>query len=78
MAPTINTTKLVATAIATLVSTDKFITLPSFMAAISMAALLKFPFCHRFEIRRADGCQDRKLEGRTNNDEIRHKKKNQQ
>jgi hypothetical protein len=33
IAPTINTTKLVATAIATFVSTDKFITLPSIVAA---------------------------------------------
>ena len=32
MAPTINTTKLVATAIATFVSTDKFIIFPSIMA----------------------------------------------
>ena len=31
MAPTINTTKLVATAIATFDSTDKFIILPSIM-----------------------------------------------
>jgi len=34
MAPTINKTKLVATAIATFVSTDKFIIFPSIMAAI--------------------------------------------
>ena len=33
IAPTINTTKLVATAIATFVSTDKFIILPSIIAA---------------------------------------------
>ena len=36
MAPTINTTKLVATAIATFVSTDKFIILPSIMRPPSM------------------------------------------
>ena len=36
MAPTINTTKLVATAIATFVSTDKFIIFPSMMAATPM------------------------------------------
>jgi hypothetical protein len=36
MAPTINTTKLVATAIATFASTDKFIIFPSIMAAIPM------------------------------------------
>ena len=33
IAPTINTTKLVATAIATFASTDKFIIFPSIMAA---------------------------------------------
>jgi hypothetical protein len=33
MAPTINTTKLVATAIATFASTDKFIIFPSIMEA---------------------------------------------
>jgi hypothetical protein len=33
MAPTINTTKLVATAIATFASTDKFIIFPLIMAA---------------------------------------------
>jgi hypothetical protein len=41
MAPTINTTKLVATAIATFVSTDKFITLPSIMTATSVTAVLE-------------------------------------
>ena len=44
MAPTINTTKLVATAIATFVSTDKFIISPSIMAATLMTALLKIFF----------------------------------
>ena len=45
MAPTINTTKLVATAIATFVSTDKFITLPSIMEATSVTAVFDiFPF----------------------------------
>jgi hypothetical protein len=34
MAPTINTTKLVATAIATFASTDKLIIFPAIMAAI--------------------------------------------
>ena len=34
MAPTINTTKLVATAIATFASTDKFIIFPSIMAVL--------------------------------------------
>ena len=43
MAPTINTTKLVATAIATFVSTDKFIIFPSIMAATSMT-VFEFPF----------------------------------
>ena len=36
MAPTINTTKPVATAIATFASTDKFIIFPSIMAATPM------------------------------------------
>ena len=45
MAPTINTTKLVATAIATFVSTDKFIILPSIMAATSVTTVFEFfPF----------------------------------
>jgi hypothetical protein len=44
MAPTIKTTKLVATAIATFVSTDKFIILPSIMAATSIAPVFDFPF----------------------------------
>lgn len=45
MAPTINTTKLVATAIATFVSTDKFITLPSIMTATSVTDVFEiFPF----------------------------------
>jgi hypothetical protein len=44
MAPTINTTKPVATAIATFVSTDKFIIFPSIMAATPMAPGFEFPF----------------------------------
>jgi len=39
MAPTINTIKLVATAIATFVSTDKFIIFPSIMAAPPVASV---------------------------------------
>jgi len=52
MAPTINTMKLVATAIATFVSTDKFMILPS---------PLVFESClfDRFEFQRADGCHAR-------------------
>ena len=38
MAPTINTTKLVATAIATFASTDKFIIFPSIMAVPPMTS----------------------------------------
>ena len=38
MAPTINTTKLFATAIATFASTDKFIIFPSIMAALPMTS----------------------------------------
>ena len=40
-----------------------------------MTAFLNFPFCHRFEFQRADGCQDEKLEGRRKNYEVRSKKK---
>src|SRR5207247_5095283 len=58
MAPTINTTKLVATAIATFASTDKFIIFPSIMAATPMPPpFLNFSFFDRFEFQRADGCQ---------------------
>jgi len=39
MAPTINTTKLVATAIATFVSTDKFIIFHLIMLATTMTSL---------------------------------------
>jgi hypothetical protein len=46
MAPTINTTKVVATAIATFVSTDKFIIFP-----------FNYGFFGPFEFQRADGCQ---------------------
>jgi hypothetical protein len=42
MAPTINTTKLVATAIATFASTDKFIIFPSIMAATPMTSVFEF------------------------------------
>jgi hypothetical protein len=58
MAPTINTTKLVATAIATFASTDRFIIFPSIMAATPMTPrFLIFPFFDRFEFQCADGCQ---------------------
>jgi len=50
MAPIINTTKLVATAIATFVSMDKFIILPS------PPVFESFLF-DRFEFQRAHGCQ---------------------
>ena len=63
MAPTINKTKLVATAMATFVSTDKFIIFPSITAAIPMPPFLNFPFvAGHFEFQRGDGCQDAKLE----------------
>jgi hypothetical protein len=42
MAPTIHTTKLVATAIATFASTDKFIIFPSIMAATLMTPVFEF------------------------------------
>jgi hypothetical protein len=51
MAPTINNTKPVATAIATFASTDKFIIFPSIMAETPIAS-----FFYRFEFPRADGC----------------------
>ena len=76
IAPTINTTKLVATAIATFVSTDKFIILPSIMAATSVTALFEiFPFviASNFSVLR-DG-QDEKLEVRRENYGVRSKKK---
>jgi hypothetical protein len=60
MAPMINKTKLVATAIATFASTDKFIIFPSLpiMAAPpDDPPFLNFSFLDRFEFRRADGCQ---------------------
>ena len=75
MAPTINTTKLVATAIATFVSTDKFIISPFNYGGHLGDHLFDFPFWHRFEFRRADGCQNEKLEGRRKNYEVRSKKK---
>jgi hypothetical protein len=57
MAPTINTTKLVATAMATFVSTDKFIIFPLIMAVTPMTPFLNFSFFGPFEFQRADGCQ---------------------
>ena len=42
MAPTITTTKLVATAIATFASTDKFIIFPAIMAAIPITPVFEF------------------------------------
>jgi len=64
MAPTIKMTKLVATAIATFVSTDKFIIFPSIMAATPMTPRFYFSFAGHFEFQRADGCRDGKLEVR--------------
>jgi hypothetical protein len=43
MAPTINTTKLVATPIATFASMDKFIIFPAIIAAIPITPVLVFP-----------------------------------
>jgi len=64
MAPTINMTKPVATAIATFVSTDKFIIFPAIIAAIPITPVLvfTFTFLHRFEFRLAYGCQAQKKE----------------
>jgi len=66
MAPTTNKMKLVATAMATFVSTDKFIIFPSIMAAIRCPPVFEFSllFDH-FEFQRGDGCQDEKLEVRS-------------
>jgi hypothetical protein len=61
MAPTINTTKLVATAIATFVSTDKFIIFPSIMAATLMTPGFESFLFDRFEFQRADGWPRRKV-----------------
>ena len=56
MAPTINRTKLVSTAIATFGSTDKFIIFPSIMAATpDDPRFLNFPLFDRFEFHLADG-----------------------
>ena len=65
MAPRITTTKPLATAIATFVSIDNFIIFP-----FNYGGNTRRPFCwilrilHRFEVRRADGCQVQKKEGR--------------
>ena len=66
MAPTINTTKLVATAIATFASMDKFIIFPAIIAAIPITPVFGFSrFVRRFEFRRAYGCQAQKKEEAT-------------
>src|SRR5437867_2443425 len=68
MAPTINMTKPVATAIATFASTDKFIIFPAIIAAIPITPVFGFYFLlflHRFEFRRAYGCQAQKKEEAT-------------
>jgi hypothetical protein len=62
IAPTINTTKLVATAIATFVSTDKLINPPFVMVATLMTPLSTFRFLDRFEFQFVDGCQNEKIE----------------
>jgi hypothetical protein len=62
MAPTINTMKLVATAIATFVSTDKFIIFPSIMVATLMTARFESFLFDRFEFQRADGCHLQRAE----------------
>jgi hypothetical protein len=57
IAPTINTTKPVATAIATFVSTDKFIFFPFNYGGHRDDRVFEFPlFFDRFEFRRAYGC----------------------
>jgi hypothetical protein len=70
MAPIINTTKLVATAIATFVSMDKFIKMFSLQLCghLDDHSFLNFPFVlDRFEFQRADGCHGEKLEEKFKN-----------
>src|SRR6266545_2792876 len=75
IAPTIKTTKPVATAMATFASIDKFIIFPSIMAATRCPLFFGFYFLlflHRFEFPRAYGCQaQREGEGRSKNHEGR-------
>ncbi len=74
MAPTINTTKLVATTIATFVSTDKFITLPSIIARSSVAAVFEmffFAIASEFEV-----LMDAKTERQKEKYDVGRKKKN--
>jgi hypothetical protein len=59
IAPTIITTKPVATAIATLVSIDKLTIFPSIMAATPSPRFFDFAFLGRFEFQGAYGCQAR-------------------
>ena len=66
MAPTINKMKLVATTMATFISTDKFI-IPFNYGANDVAPVLIFPLQVGFEFQRGDGCQDEKLEVRRKN-----------
>jgi hypothetical protein len=68
MAPTINTTKPVATAIATFVSIDKFMIFPFNYGSDPSPPFLDSFFLDRFEFPRADGCRtqvrSKKYEGR--------------
>jgi hypothetical protein len=57
IAPTINTTKTVATAIAIFASTDKFIILPSTLAFIRITAISNILLFDRFEFQRTYGWQ---------------------
>ena len=76
IAPTINTTKLVATAIATFVSTDKFIILPSIMAATLRDRPFEiFPFVIASNSSTLMVGQDEKLVVRRKNYGVRSKKK---
>ena len=62
IAPTINRTKPVATAIATFVSTDKFIIFPFNYGGDPVSLFLYFPFLDRFEFPRAYGCHAQRRE----------------
>jgi hypothetical protein len=73
MAPTINTTKPVATAIATFVSIDKFMIFPFNYGSDPVAPfLIFFLFLHPFEVQRADGCR-RQVRSKKQEEKVRNR-----
>src|SRR5206468_1850964 len=62
IAPTINTTKPVATAMATFVSIDNSIIFPSITATVTSPPFFDSSFLDRFEFQRAYGCQAERKE----------------